>query len=70
MQICLTKSKIWNNSRTYRKYRNKPCRFHYGHFLLIARPIKARTEFEKYQILKRSEDFSNESYTKESLKLH
>lgn len=34
VQICLTKSKIWNNSRTYRKNRNKPCRFHYGRFLL------------------------------------
>lgn len=37
---------------------------------IVARPIKARAEFEKYQILKRSEDFSNESYTKESSRLH
>ena len=48
------------HSRTFKKNKNNPCRFHYGCFFteraIIPKPIKVVTEFEKYEILRKIEN--------------
>ena len=51
---------IHPHSRTCKKNKTKPCRFHYGHIFtertIIEKSIKVATEFEKYEILKKREN--------------